>query len=187
MKKLYVMLIVFTLSLTVGVTAMAQAKKGLKESTKGHCSSCDKSSATPEQFKKFKAESIDLRQEMTNKRFDLQRENLKETPDSAKIAAIKADIEAIKTKIDALRTADKIPASALCCNGNCPLMDCDSCDKCGSGKSCDLPGKKQANCSKCNKSSGCGCKECAKKGATCDNCKKASDCSCNKKDKGAKK
>src|SRR6185369_11107838 len=108
MKKLYVMLLVFTLSLTVGVTAMAQ----LKESTKGHCSSCDKSSATPEQLKKFKAESIDLRQEMTNKRFDLQRENLKETPDSAKISAIKADIEAIKTKIDALRTANKIPASA---------------------------------------------------------------------------
>jgi hypothetical protein len=186
MKKLYVMLTVFVLSLTVGVTAMAQAKKGLKESDKPHCSSCDKSAATPEKLRKFKADSIDLRQELTNKRFDLQRENLKETPDNARITAIKAEIEAIKVKLDALKAANKIPASASCCNGDCPLMDCNCCDKCGSGKSCDINGKKGADCSKCNKTAGCGCKDCAKKGS-CGDCGKASDCSCDKKKKGDKK
>jgi hypothetical protein len=185
MKKLYVMLTVFVLSLTVGVTAMAQANKGLKGSNKPHCSSCDKSAATPEKLKKFKADSIDLRQELMNKRFDLQRENLKETPDSARVAAITAEMEAIKVKIDALRTAANLPKSACCCMEDCPLMD-GNCDKCKGGKTCDLNGKKTAECSKCDKAAGCGCKECSKKGA-CGDCKKASDCSCSKKAKGTKK
>jgi hypothetical protein len=181
MKKLYVMLTVFVISLTVGVTAMAQTRKGLKESQK-HCSSCNKSAATPETLKKFKADTIDLRQEMMNKRFDLQRENLKETPDSARIAAIKSEMEAIKVKIDAIRTAANLPKSACCSMEDCPLMD-DNCDKCKTGKTCDTKGKKTAGCSKCNKeTAGCGCKECADKG-NCGNCKKAADCSCNKKGK----
>lgn len=144
MKKLYTAIIVFALSLTVGVTAMAQVKKGHKGSHKAGCSSCDKSVATPEQIKKFKVDSIDLRQEMMLKRFDLQRENLKEAPDSARVAAIKADMEAIKVKIDALKTAANLPKSASCCQEDCPLMDggCDQCSK----KSCDQNGKKGANC-----------------------------------------
>src|SRR5512133_2203774 len=118
MKRLYVAVTVFALSLTLGVIAMAQVKKSHK--AKAGCSSCDKSCATPEQMKKFKADSIDLRQEMMNKRFDLQREELKETPDDAKIAAIKADMEAIKVKIDALKTASNLPKSASCCMQDCP-------------------------------------------------------------------
>jgi len=153
MKKFYVALTVFALSLTVGATAMAQAKKWHKESNKPHCSSCDKSAASPEQLKKFKADSIDLRQELMNKRFDLQRENLKETPDSVKVAAIKAEMEAIKVKIDALRTASNLPKSACCCMEDCPLMD-ENCDKCKSGKTCDKKSKSSKNCSKCNKSAG---------------------------------
>jgi hypothetical protein len=181
MKRLFVTVAVLALTLSMGVTAMAEAKKGKKQSKESGCSQCNLS-PTPAQMKKFKADSLDLRQEMTNKRFDLQRENLKETPDSAKVAALKADIEAIKTKIDAMRTADKIPASALCCNGDCPLMDCDGCDKCGSGKSCDKSAKKKAGCSSCDKKAGCGCKECSKK-KDCGDCKKASDCNCSKKGK----
>ena len=169
MKKFYVMLAVFALSLTVGVTAMAQTKKGHKD--KAGCSSCDKSAVTPEQMKKFKADSLDLRQEMMNKRFDLQRENLKETPDSAKVAAIKAELEAVKIKIDALRTASNLPKSACCCMEDCPLMD-ENCDKCKSGKTCDKKSncdkksKSSKNCSKCNKSA--GSKEFSKKEKVAD-------------------
>lgn len=183
MKKLYVMLTVFALSLTVGVTAMAQGKKGQKGSRKACCSSCEKS-ATSEQIRKFKADSIDLRQEMMNKRFDLQRENLKETPDNARVSAIKAEMEAIKAKLDALKSAANLPKSACCGMEDCPLMD-GNCDKCRSGKTCDMGGGKAGHCSKCG--TDCGCKECGSKG-DCDNCKKAADCSsCNKKAKGVKK
>ena len=183
MKKFYTAITVLALSLAVGVTAMAQGKTSGKGARKPGCSSCQTSCATPEQMKKFKADSIDLRQEMMNKRFDLQRENLKETPDTAKVTAIKAEIEAIKVKIDALKTESKIPVSAACCMADCPLMD-GNCDKCCGEKGCDKKG--QMDCSKCNKSADCCCLNCNKKG-NCAKCAQAADCGCAKKRKGTRK
>lgn len=174
MKKLYAAITVLAISLSVGVTAMAQGKMSGKSSQKAGCSSCQKAGATPEQMKKFKADSIDLRQEMMNKRFDLQRENLKETPDSARVAAIKADMEAIKVKIDALKAAAGMPVSASCCMDDCPLMD-GNCSTCSSKKGCST-------------SAGC-CADCSKKGC-CDKCTNAADCcckTCSKKGKRAVK
>lgn len=184
MKKLSPVIMVFALSLTLAVTAMAQGKTELKAASKAGCSSCEKSAATPEQLKKFKADSIDLRQEMMNKRFELQRENLKATADSAKVAAIKAEMEAIKVKIDALKAAANLPVSASCCQEDCPLMD-GNCDKC-SNKSCDMSGKKAADCSNCNKTADCGCMNCSKKGDS-DKGAKAADCGCSKKGTNAGK
>jgi hypothetical protein len=184
MKKLYAAITVLALTLAVGVTAMAQGKVSGK-TTKGGCSSCQTSCATPEQIKKFKAESIDLRQEMMNKRFDLQRENLKETPDSAKVTAIKAEMDAIKVKIDELKVTHKMPVAASCCLEDCPLMD-GNCDKCSSKKGCDKSAKTSKGCSNCNKAADCGCMNCNKK-ADCAKCDKAADCGCSKKSKGARK
>lgn len=181
MKKLYAVITVLVISLAVGVTAMAQGKMAGKGSNRAGCSSCDKSGVTPEQIKKFKADSIDLRQQMMNKRFDLQRENLKDAPDSTKIAAIKAEIEAIKVKIDALKTAANMSKSASCCIDDCPLMD-GNCDKCSSKKGCDKPAKAAKNCNNCNncnKSADSSCMNCNK--GDCDKCSKAADCSCSKK------
>jgi len=172
MKKLYAAITILAISLSVGVTAMAQGKMSGKSSQKAGCASCQKGGATPEQMKKFKADSIDLRQEMMNKRFDLQRENLKEAPDSARMAAIKADMEAIKVKIDALKTAAGMPVSASCCMDDCPLMD-GTCATCSSKKGCST-------------SADCGCANCSKKGS-CDKCAKAADCGCSKKGKTAGK
>ncbi len=166
MKKLYAAITVFALSLTLGVTAMAQGKTADKGAKKPGCASCNKTCATPEQMKKFKADSIDLRQEMMNKRFDLQRENLKETPDSARVATIKAEIEAIKVRIDALKTAAKIPVSASCFKGDCPLMDGD-CAGCKNGKG----GADCKGCTNCDSSKGCDCKTC-----NCKNCRNGKAC-----------
>jgi hypothetical protein len=197
MKRLYAVIAALALSLTLGVTAMAQGKGAHKGAKKAGCSSCEKAGATPEQIRKFKADSIDLRQEMMNKRFDLQRENLKETPDSAKVAAIKADMEAIKVKIDALKTAAKLPTSASCCQEDCPLMD-GNCDKCQSGKGCCCKeckdGKSFAktgkHCRNCDKKSDCCCKDCSCtdcKGAGCEKCDKKAGCDKCNKGKAAKK
>lgn len=189
MKKLYTIITVLALSLAVGVTAMAQGKKEHRGSHKVGCSSCDKAVTTPEQIRKFKADTIDLRQEMMNKRFDLQRENLKETPDSTRVAAIKAEMEAIKVKIDTLKTAAKLPVSASCCMEDCPLMD-GNCDKCKSWKSGDKSAKAGKHCKDCDKKAECGCKDCSCKeckGAGCDKCDKAVGCDKCKKGKAAKK
>lgn len=170
MKKLYAVITALAISLSVGVTAMAQSKSSPK---KAGCSSCQQADATPEQMKKFKAESLDLRQEMMNKRFDLQRENLKDAPDAARVAAIKAEIDAIKAKIDKVKEANRIPVSASCCKDDCPLME-------GSCASCSAKAGK--NCSKCNKGADCGCKDCSKKG-DCRNCPDAANCDCCRKKK----
>jgi hypothetical protein len=183
MNKLYAVITVLAISLSVGVTAMAQGKMSGKPSKKAGCSSCQTSCATPEQIKKFKADSIDLRQEMMTKRFELQRENLKDAPDSAKVTAIKAEMEAVKVKIDVLKTAAGMSVSASCCMDDCPLMD-GNCDKCSTGKNCDKKGK--MDCSKCSKTADCCCRNCSKDCA-CDKCGNASDCGCNKKRKGARK
>jgi hypothetical protein len=178
MKKLYTVITVLAISLAIGVTAMAQGKMAGNGAVKDGCSSCNKSEATPEQIKKFKADSIDLRQEMMNKRFELQRENLKDAPDSARVATIKAEMEAIKVKLDALKTAANMPKSASCCMEDCPLMD-GNCDKCSSRKGCYKTAEATKNCNSCNKIVDCGCMHCNK--GDCDKCAKAADCSCSKR------
>lgn len=181
MKKLYAVVAVLALSLTIGVTALAQAKSSGKGAKKAACSSCNTSAATPEQIRKFKLDTLDLRQEMMNKRFDLQRENLKDAPDAAKVATIKADIDAIKVKLEAAKTAAKLPASATCCNMDCPLMD-GNCDSCMQVNHKHAKGAKRANaCDNCNNKGDCGCMNCSK--GACDQCDKAANCSCSKKSK----
>lgn len=174
MKKYYLIATIFVLSLTLGVTALAQAKSA-KGGKKAACASCDKSCATPEQLKKFRADSLDLRRELMNKRFDLQREELQATPDSGKIAAIKADIETVTQKLDAMKTAAKLPAGACRCLDTCPLMDCGQCGQ-GKGKhGCCADCKECKDCT-CGKD--CSCASCAKakkrsgKAAGCSNCNK---------------
>lgn len=180
MKKLYAVITILILSLTLGVTAMAQSKQAGKGAKKGSCSSCQKTDATPEQIKKFKVDSLDLRQEMMNKRFDLQRENLKDAPDASRITAIKAEMDAIKVKIDALKSDSNIPVSASCCKDDCPLMDCGK--DCSTKAGCNKSAKASKNCSSCNMNANCGCKECSKKN-DCKNCPDSANCNCPKKKK----
>jgi hypothetical protein len=177
MRKLYAILAVLTLILSIGVAAMAQGKGTTKKGTKAGCSSCAKCDVTPEQMRTFKRDTIDLRQELMNKRFDLQRENLKETPDKAKVAALEAEIAGLKEKLVAKRTEAKLPASA-CNDKDCPLMG-DDCGNCATGKH----GGACAKCADCKECKDCkDCKDCA-----CKSCGKAGDCAkCNKKKQPAK-
>ncbi len=189
MKKLYTAIAVCALALSVGVAALAQGKMEPKGSKKGDCCSSTKGDATPEQIRKFKADTIDLRQEMMNKRFDLQREGLKEAPDSAKIDALKAEVTAVKAKIEAVRESSKLPDSV--CQKVCQMMDEDGsncnkagscgCKQCQNGKSCsDCSSCKDGSCKGCNKAT--SCKNCDKT-ASCDCSKDGGTCKCSKKGK----
>lgn len=182
MRKFYAFLAVFTLFLSIGVTAMAQGK-GARKAAKKASSDCAQCNVTPEQMRLFKRDTIDLRQELMNKRFDLQRENLKEAPDSAKIAAIEAEIAAVKEKIEAQRKAAKLPES-ICNDRDCPLLG-GECGKCDNGKGCDLS-KKACSCTTCKDCQECrNCKDCGNCG--CGECAKNADCnSCNKKKQTAR-
>jgi hypothetical protein len=65
--------------------------------------------AMTDPLRKFQSDTIDLRQEMMNKRFELQRENLKSTQDQNKVVVLKAEIKSIQTKIHDIRTKSQLP------------------------------------------------------------------------------
>jgi hypothetical protein len=94
MKKMSVV----ALALTLAVSLFSRADAGYGTGRGAGCGNCDQQVAS-EPFRKFQADTIDLRQEMMVKRFEVQRENLKGTPDREKIAALQADIKVIQSKI----------------------------------------------------------------------------------------
>ena len=105
MKKISV--VVVALSLAVSMFGVANA--GNRNGMGGGCGTCMQGGVAAEPCRKFQADTIDLRQEMMTKRFEMQRENLKATPDSAKIAALQADIKTLQTKIQDVRIQSGLP------------------------------------------------------------------------------
>lgn len=118
MKKFITALTVVALALAIGSTVFAQGRKG-------GCNQCgqNQSAAVPvDQFRKFQLDTIDLRQEMMMRRFEIQRENLKATPDTAKIEALKAEINAIQSRINSIRVQSGLPDNGKL-DGECFKMD----------------------------------------------------------------
>ncbi len=112
MKKMSV--VVIALSLVVSLLGIADAS--FRNGMGGGCSNCQQG-VSSDQFRAFQLDTIDLRQEMMNKRFAIQHENLSGTPDKAKIASLQAEIKAIQLKIMALRGQSGLPVNN--CDGEC--------------------------------------------------------------------
>lgn len=109
------------MALAMAVSLFSSADAGNRGGMGGGCGNCaQQSGATAGPFQKFQADTIDLRQEMMNKRFEMQRENLKGTPDSGKIAALQADIKALQAKILDIRGQSGLPVDK--CDGECDQM-----------------------------------------------------------------
>ena len=115
MKRFLALSTACALALAIGSTAFALCSK------EGGCDNCGQGgrfmqnipgsapAAESAAFRQFRMNTLDLRQEMMNKRFDLQRENLKATPDAAKVAGLKSDIRAIQAKINGIRLQSGLP------------------------------------------------------------------------------
>ena len=116
MKKMSVAVI--ALSLVVSMLGVANAN--FKNGMGGGCGNCAQGGVTSEQFRKFKADTIDLRQEMMTKRFEMQRENLKGAPDKQKLATLQAEITVLQQKIMAVRSQSGLPVNK--CDGECGSM-----------------------------------------------------------------
>ena len=128
MKKMSVVVIAMALAVSMFSIANAGHKNGMG----GGCGDCVQSGAPTDQYRKFQADTIDLRQEMMGKRFEMQRENLKGTPDTAKIASLQAEIKVIQGKLLAIRAQSGLPTDK--CDGEC-FQPTDGCNKkdCGKG------------------------------------------------------
>jgi hypothetical protein len=104
MKKL---IIAAVLAASVSTVGMVYARGPM-----GGCgmSGCNNAGGVSgEQWKKFQADSIDLREQMMSKRFALQKENLKATPDAAVIAGLEAEIAGLRTKVQEIRAKAGLP------------------------------------------------------------------------------
>jgi hypothetical protein len=130
MKKILTIVTASALTLSIAGAALAQCR------TCGDCSQGGQSNqvtpgsaavAQPDPYRQFRANTLDLRQEMMNKRFEVQRENLKATPDAAKVAGLKADIKAIQARINDIRVRSGLPDNGKR-DGECFKMD-GGCDK----------------------------------------------------------
>lgn len=109
MKKLLIPMIALAVALAASVGAYAYGPGGGGRGV--GCGNCvGPTAAQQEQFKKFQQDTIELRQQMMNKRFDLQREELKTTPDAARLTALQGEITALQTKIYDIRVKSGLPA-----------------------------------------------------------------------------
>jgi hypothetical protein len=121
MKKIFTIMSACALALAIGGTVFAQGPMG-------GCNECAQRGQQPQasgqtdQNRKFQMDTIDLRQEMMLKRFEMQRENLKGLPDAGKIAVLKADILAIQARINAIRVQSGLPENSKR-DGECFKMD----------------------------------------------------------------
>jgi hypothetical protein len=142
MKKLSVMT---ACAMILAVTSITSAQCPNDE-----CENCSKgkqfSQAAPggasvaetDPYRQFRQNTLDLRQEMMNKRFDLQRENLKATPDAAKVDGLKGDIRSIQVKINEIRVQSGLPDTGKR-DGECFRMDGGCNKKNGMGDCNGLP------------------------------------------------
>ena len=109
MKKMSVVVVALGLTLALFSSAIARNGNGIGGGC-GNCPQQSEVSAPAGAVQKFQADTIDLRQEMMTKRFEMQRENLKATPDEAKIASLRAEIRALQDKIIDIRSKSGLPA-----------------------------------------------------------------------------
>lgn len=113
MKKMFAAVIVFGLA----VSLFSNADAGYRNGMGGGCGNCGQAGAPSDPQRKFHSDTIDLRQDMMLKRFEIQRENLKGTPDTAKIANLQAEIKTIQSQISTIRTQSGLPQDK--CDGEC--------------------------------------------------------------------
>jgi len=126
------------MALAIGGTVFAQGPRG-------GCSNCNQGgqlnqtlpATEADVYRKFKQETLDMRQEMMNKRFELQRENLKATPDTAKIAGLNADISLIQARINDVRVQSGLPEKGKR-DGECFKAN-GGCNKQSGMGGCDQP------------------------------------------------
>ena len=116
MKKILAIVTACAMALAIAGTALAQCGKG-----GGGCGDCNQGvqfnqaapgAAAPAEsdlYRQFRLNTLDLRQAMMNKRFELQRENLKGAPDATKVAGLTADRKAIQGRINEIRVQSGLP------------------------------------------------------------------------------
>lgn len=120
----------------IAALLLLSAVGAFAEGNRGGCGNCPNRSAQGQSDQEcaFQRSTIDLRQELMNKRFELQRENLKAVPDKARMDGLQAEIGALQSRIFSLRTQSGLKKCANdgdCIPGGCGCGRQQAADGCG--------------------------------------------------------
>lgn len=111
MKK-SILALTTAVALSVAASAIAMPGVGMGNGP------CGRQAACTEQYKKFAAETLPIRQEMMNKHFDMQKEMLKEKPDAEAIKKLQAEVGELRKKMIDAKTKHGLPLGKMGKRGN---------------------------------------------------------------------
>ena len=87
-------------------------------------------SATTDQWQKFRADSLGLREQMMAKKFELEKEMLQANPDKAKVAKLEGELSALQASVQDMRTKAGLTG---CDQGGAGCRNGGMMRNCGSG------------------------------------------------------
>lgn len=108
-KTLIALTAVAALSISGTVIAMPGMGAGMGPGS----GSCVNQGQYSEQYKKFAAETLPVRQEMMNKHFELQKEFLKDNPDQELIKKLQGEVAELRKKMIDARTKAGLPTGKM--------------------------------------------------------------------------
>jgi len=109
MLRKIVMFSFFFVSVMLFISNVSFARGGFG---RHNCDCYEKDFSAPKtaEFKKFREETLSLRQLMAEKRFELEKESLSDNPDKAKIEKLTQEIKNLREKVHDIRTKYGISA-----------------------------------------------------------------------------
>jgi len=129
------MLKLVTATLLAAIMMLSMSEQAIagcwQQGARGNCSDCNTATTSSDSWKKFQADTINLRQEMMTKRFEYQRENLKAAPDNTKLSKLNTEINLLQSQIQDIRTKSGLPTGKG--NGECSPSSMRGCGKTSMG------------------------------------------------------
>lgn len=112
-KSILALTTVVALSLAGSALAVPGMGPGMGQGAGKGAGPCINQGTYTEQYKKFAAETLPIRQEMMNKHFDMQKEMLKDKPDADAIKKLQAEVGELRKKMIDARTKAGIPMGKM--------------------------------------------------------------------------
>lgn len=109
-------LVALTVVAALAITGSAFARGGMGMGPGmglGNCPQMGQAGAMTPEMKKFIADTMPLREEMHAKHIQLQKEMIKDKPDTAKVAALQGEVQALRQKMMDARAKAGLPMGKM--------------------------------------------------------------------------
>lgn len=104
MRKIITGTVLFASALIMAGMVYARGPMGFGAGDCGRPDCLNAGSATTDQWQKFRADSLGLREAMMTKKFEIEKELLQTTPDKTRITKLENELSALQASVQGLRT-----------------------------------------------------------------------------------